>query len=225
MGTLYIVSTPIGNIEDISLRALNILKTVTAIFAEDTRRTGKLLSHYEIKTSTYSYHEHNVERAIPQVLSYLEKGDVALVSDGGTPLISDPGFKLVRELKRQNFKVEAVPGASAVLSALVVSGLPTDKFSFRGFLPRKSGKLEKEFREISDREETVIYYESPHRVNKSLPVMLSVFGEDRMVSVCRELTKIHEEVITGRLVEVVEAFKKKENIKGEFVVLVAKANN
>ena len=222
MGTLFIVATPIGNLADISSRAIETLKNVDLIFAEDTRRTGRLLSHFEIATRTKQYHEHNVERALPQVLAALESGDVALVSDGGTPLISDPGFKLVRAVTAKNFNVISIPGASAVIAALVVSGLPTDKFSFRGFLPKKSGKIQKEFEHISDREETVIYFESPYRILKTVKQIVDVLGGNRQIAVARELTKMNEEVLRGTSVNVYEQLSKKGAIKGEIVLLVAK---
>lgn len=222
MGTLFIVATPIGNLSDISARAIDTLKGVRTIFAEDTRRTGKLLTHYGIQTKTRQYHEHNVERAIPQVLGELELGDVALVSDSGTPLISDPGFKLVREVMHVGGKIVPIPGASAVISALVASGLPTDKFCFRGFLPKKAGKIQTEFSEISQREETVIYYESPYRILKTIKKITEILGSDRWIAVARELTKVNEEIITGPSKEVYERLGKKPVIRGEIVLLVAK---
>ncbi len=222
MNTLFIVSTPIGNLDDISFRAIETLKSVSIVFAEDTRRSSKLFSHFEIKTPLRPYHEHNVQDAIPEVLFALQSGDVALISDSGTPLISDPGFKLVRDARKSGFIVNAIPGASAVLSALVSSGLPTDKFSFRGFLPKKSSQMEKEFETIRDREETTIYYESPFRIQKTLDVISKILGENRIVSVCRELTKMHEEVQTASAGELQKLFSSRKP-KGEFVVLIAKS--
>jgi len=223
MGTLFIVSTPIGNLDDISARALGTLGKVSIIFAEDTRRTGKLLQHFGINIPLKSYHEHNVEKTIPYVISSLQDGAVALVSDSGTPLISDPGFKLVREVIGLGGKVVSVPGASALLTALVVSGLPTDKFSFRGFPPKKSGQLRKEFELVSDREETIIYYESPYRITKTLSAIKEILGEDRKVVVARELTKLHEEIFRGTVNEVLEILLHRGKIKGEIVLMIAKA--
>lgn len=222
MGTLFIVATPIGNLSDISSRAIDTLKEVHVIFAEDTRRTGKLLAHLGIQTRTSPYHEHNVEKAIPQVIKELEIGDVALVSDSGTPLISDPGFKLVREVVHMGGRVVPIPGASAVISALVASGLPTDKFCFRGFLPKKTGKIQAEFSEISQRDETVIYYESPYRILKTIEQVVGILGKDRWISVARELTKVNEEIMTGTSQDIYEKLCEKPVIKGEIVLLIGK---
>lgn len=222
MSTLYIVSTPIGNLEDITFRALETLKNVKVIFAEDTRRTGKLLFQYGLETPLKQYHEHNVEASIPKVLSALKEGDAALVSDSGTPLISDPGFKLVREAIKANAKVVSVPGASALLTALTASGLPTDKFCFRGFLPKKSGQLKNELNEIKDRAETVIYYESPYRILQTLETMEKVLNAERQIVVARELTKLHEEFIRGTINEVLIQLQSKISIRGEITLLVAK---
>lgn len=224
MNTLYIVATPIGNLADISSRAIETLKNVDLIFAEDTRRTGKLLSHFDIPTRTQRYHEHNVVRALPKVLAVLESGDVALVSDSGTPLISDPGFKLVREVVAKGFNVISIPGASAVLTALVVSGLPTDKFSFRGFLPKKLGKFQKELEYVSDCEETIIYFESPYRILKTVKQVVDVLGVNRQIAVVRELTKMNEEVLRGTSEKVYVELSKKSSIKGEIVLVIAKAS-
>ncbi len=219
MGTLFIVSTPIGNLGDITFRAVETLKTVDYILCEDTRVTGKLLNAYDISKKMVTLNDFNEEKLIGTVVGDLEKGlDVALVSDAGTPLVSDPGFKLVREAVSKNIRIEALPGASAVIDALAVSGLPTDKFLFLGFLPKKDGKrvelLKNTKGAISKVKSTVIIYESPFRVLKTLEQIKEVFGDIDVV-VCRELTKMHEEVVRGKISEAAQKIKP----KGEFVIL------
>jgi 16S rRNA (cytidine1402-2'-O)-methyltransferase len=219
MGTLFIVATPIGNLKDITLRSIEILKDVDYILCEDTRVTGKLLNAYDISKKMVVFNDFNEERLIDSLVGELQNGaNIALVSDAGTPLVSDPGFKLIREIASKNIKIEVLPGASAMTAALVMSGLPTDKFLFLGFLPKKNGKKEKLLQETKEAilivKATVIIYESPFRVLKTLDQIKSVFG-DIDVAVCRELTKIHEEVLRGRISEISTKLK----IKGEFVIV------
>ena len=220
MGTLYLVPTPLGNLKDITLRALDTLKEVDIIAAEDTRHTLKLLNHYEIKKPLLSYHEHNRREAGKKILELLAQGKhVALVTDAGTPGISDPGEDIVREALKEGYKVEALPGASALIVALAASGLTTSRFCFEGFLPRKAGEREKVLRELSRERRTMIFYEAPHRLLKTLEDLAKHFGEERQMVVARELTKIHEEYIRGSIAEVLSHFKEKEP-KGEFVLVV-----
>ena len=222
-GRLYVVSTPIGNLEDITYRAVRILKEVDWIACEDTRTTGHLLQHYGISTRTISYHEHNeVERA-PELFARLQDGESgAIVSDAGTPLLSDPGFRLVRGLVQARIKVEALPGASAVLAALVVSGLPTDQFHFGGFLPVKEGQRKRVFEALAHEPATLVFYEAPHRILESLADIAAVLGR-REIAVARELTKMYEEVLRGTAAEVLAVLESRDSIRGEFVILIAKA--
>ncbi len=218
-GTLFIVSTPIGNIKDITLRAIETLKDVDYILCEDTRKTGHLLNEYQISKKMVIFNDFNEERMINTVVGELEKGlRIALVSDAGTPLVSDPGYKLVREAISKNIKIEVIPGASGVIAALAISGLPTDKFLFLGFLPKKDGKREKLLTDtkeaVSKVKSTVIIYESPFRVLKTLAQIKNVFGDVDVV-VARELTKMHEETIRGKISEISAKIKP----KGEFVIL------
>lgn len=218
-GILYIVSTPIGNLKDISLRALEILKNVHLIAAEDTRRTKKLLSYYEIKTCLISYFEYNKRTRADFLLGKLEQGkDIALVSDAGTPLISDPGFYLISLAIKQGICLVPVPGASALLTALVVSGASTDRFVFEGYLPRKSKKREICLKEIAKEKRTLILYESPHRLLKTLRDLLNFLG-DKKIAICRELTKKFEEIKREKISELIAHFEKK-GIKGEFVIVI-----
>jgi len=222
LGTLYIVATPIGNLQDLSLRAIDILKTVDGIACEDTRKTGLLLHHISIKSHLISYYEQNESRRIPEILNALKNGlNIALVSDAGTPTISDPGFKLVRECVRQGIKVESIPGPSSVISALVVSGLPTDKFLFLGYPPRKPGHRKKLFENIASMiriiKVTIIMFEAPHKLLRTLSEIRDVFGDIDIV-IARELTKIHEEIRREKLSESISHFTKIAP-KGEFVVL------
>lgn len=219
-GTLYLVSTPIGNLEDITLRALRVLKEVDLIAAEDTRRTKKLLNHYQIKTPLTSYFEHSSFKKTQSLLSQLKKGtDIALVSEAGTPSISDPGFKLTKRAIENRLKVVPIPGASASIAALSASGLPTNSFIFEGFIPRKPGKRRNFFLSLKDQEKTLIFYESPRRLITTLKDLLAVLG-DRQIVIARELTKIFEEMIRGRTSEVIELLEDK-TIKGEITILVS----
>ena len=216
---LYIVPTPIGNMEDITLRALRVLKEADFVLCEDTRTTGNLLRHFEIEKRCIAYHIFNEHQQVTNMVNMIKAaGTVALTSDAGTPGISDPGFLLVRECLSAGIEVECLPGATALVPALINSGLPADKFYFHGFLPHKKGK-ESTLKSLSEREETVIFYESPFRLVKTLNMMLPIFGEERLVSVARELTKIHEENFRGTLAEAVAHFSSKE-VKGEIVVVV-----
>ncbi len=219
-GTLYIVPTPIGNLEDITLRALNILKQVDFIACEDTRQTVKILNHYGIKKNLVSFYSYNQFRRIPEILNGLKSGkSVALVSDGGTPGISDPGFFLVEAALKENIKVSSLPGPAAFVTALVGSGLPTDGFIFLGFLKRKAGKLKKELNEAASLEKTIVFYESPHRIKKTLLLCEEVFAKSSRTVLARELTKNFEEFIRGTLAEVSGSVKDRE-LKGEFVVMI-----
>ena len=217
--SLYLVPTPIGNMKDITLRALEILRTADTLLAEDTRQTGILLKHYELKASLQSFHIFNEHKILAGLIDRMKAGEVmALVSDAGTPGIADPGFLLVRECLHAGLSVECLPGPTALIPALVKSGFPTDRFAFEGFLPHKKGK-QSVLMKLADEERTVVFYESPHRLVKTLEQMINYFGEDRMVSVSRELTKVYEETCTARLKEVIAYFKEK-GIKGEIVVVV-----
>ena len=219
-GTLFIVSTPIGNLADITFRAVETLKTVSFIAAEDTRRTRKLLNHFDIKTKLISYYEHNRFARIPQILQHLESGkDVAVVTDAGTPGVSDPAYKLIRSVIRVDVKVEPIPGPSAFLTALVASGLPTDRFLFVGFLPPKKGRRKK-LSDLASPEATLILYENPKRVVKTLSDIATFLG-DRPAVVCRELTKVHEEIIRGTISELLSYFSQ-ESPRGECVIMIGK---
>ncbi len=219
MAKLYLVPTPIGNLEDITLRALRILKEVSLILAEDTRTTGKLLKHYEIHNRLQAYHIHNEHKALENIIQRLSDGEeMALVSDAGTPSISDPGFLLVRECVKNGIPVETLPGPTAFVPALVNSGFPSDRFFFEGFLPHKKGRQTR-LKELALSPHTLIIYESPHRLMKTLVQLIEFLGPERPVSVSRELTKIHEETIRGTLAEVSLFFKDK-GVKGEIVIVV-----
>ncbi len=223
MSKLYIVSTPIGNLEDITLRALNVLKSVNRILCEDTRVTKTLLSKYDIHIPTMSYHAQSSNSKHEAILKLLEEGeDLALVSDAGTPTLSDPGVMLVKQVREFLPEVEIipVPGASALLSALVSTGFSSAQFLYLGFLPHKKGR-ETLFKEISDSEKTVVFYESPHRIEKTLESLCEHLETNRKVAICRELTKMFEQVVIGTPSEVMEYFKiNKDKIRGEFVVVV-----
>ena len=222
-GRLYVVSTPIGNLEDITYRAVRLLGEVAWIACEDTRHTRRLLDHYNIRTPMVSYHEHNENERTAELIGQLEAGvNGALVSDAGTPLVSDPGYRLVRAAAAAGVVVEAVPGASAVLAALVASGLATDQFHFAGFLPPKQGARMRMLESLRDEAATVIYYEAPHRILETLEDMTSVLG-GREVVVARELTKMHEEILRGSAAEIHAQLAAREVVKGEFVVLVGRA--
>ncbi len=222
MGTLYLVPTPVGNLEDITQRALRILREADLILAEDTRTTGFLLKHFEIQNAMLSYHKFNEHQTVDRVVERLEGGEtVALVSDAGTPGISDPGFLVVREAVKAGVEVITLPGATAMIPALVSSGLPCDLFCFEGFLPQKKGRQTR-LKALEHEKRTMIFYESPRRVVKALEQMKEVFGEDRSVSVCREISKIHEESVRGSLQEVIRHFTETEP-RGEFVIVVGGA--
>lgn len=217
--SLYLVPTPIGNLKDITLRALEVLNSVNLILAEDTRTTGKLLKHYEIATKQKSYHIHNEHSQVDMLVARMEEGEqYAIVSDAGTPAISDPGFLLVRAAVEAGLGVECLPGATAFVPALAKSGLPTDRFVFEGFLPVKKGRQTK-LQILADEERTIVLYESPHRLKKMLGQIVEYFGEDRRISVSRELTKLYEETQTGPAHEVKAYFDAKE-IKGELVIII-----
>ncbi len=217
--SLYLVPTPIGNRGDITLRALEILKSVDAVLAEDTRTSGALLTHYGIQKPLVSFHIHNEHQSVERVVRRMTAGEsFALVSDAGTPGISDPGFLLVRACRQAGLGVECLPGATALIPALVQSGFPCDRFVFEGFLPHKKGK-QATLKRLADEDRTVVVYESPHRLMKTLEEMRAHFGDDRTLSVSRELTKIHEETFTGTIPEVTQHFQGKE-IKGEIVIVI-----
>jgi 16S rRNA (cytidine1402-2'-O)-methyltransferase len=213
---LYIISTPIGNLEDISLRALRLLDEVKLIAAEDTRTTRHLLKKYNIKTPITSYHEHNKLTKLDYLLNQLTEGDIALVSDAGTPLISDTGYELITSAIQYSIPVIPVPGPSAFLAALVASGLPTDQFIFLGYLPRRKNDRRKLLQSLANETRTITAFEAPHRLLRSLDDMLEILG-DRSIAVCRELTKIHEEIFRGRITQAIEHFKQP---KGEFTLIL-----
>ena len=218
-GILYICGTPIGNLEDITLRSLKVLKEVNLIAAEDTRHTLKLLNHYQINTKVTSYYEYNKFKKAPYLVEILKNGqDIALVSDAGMPGISDPGYVLINLALKNNIELIPIPGVSALITALVVSGLPIDKFVFEGFLPRKIKERKKYFKSIENEERTIIFYETPHRLKKALKDMFEILG-DRKIVIARELTKKYEEIIRGNLIQVLDEINTKE-IKGEITLIV-----
>lgn len=222
MGTLYIVPTPVGNVEDMTLRAIRILKEVDLVLAEDTRTSGILLKHFEIKQQLMSHHKFNEHGTSGSVVSRLLSGqNVALISDAGTPGISDPGFFLVREAVRAGIEVQTLPGATAFVPALVSSGLPCDRFCFEGFLPQKKGRQTR-LEQLRSEQRTMVFYESPYRLLKTLGQLAEVFGADRQASVCREISKVHEESVRGTLQELAEHFTQTEP-RGEIVIVVAGA--
>ncbi len=217
--SLFLVPTPIGNLGDITIRGLDVLKQVDTILAEDTRTSGMLLRHYEISKPLQSFHIFNEHKTLTGLIQRMQSGEtMALISDAGTPGISDPGFLLVRECLKAGLKIESLPGATALIPALVNSGFPTDRFVFEGFLPHKKGK-QTALKRLAEEERTIVVYESPHRLVKTLEQMIEFFGENRLVSVSRELTKLYEETFTGTLIEVVTHFKSKE-VKGEIVIVI-----
>ena len=220
MGDLYVVATPIGNLEDISIRALRTLETVGLIAAEDTRTTRKLLVRYKINTPVTSYNENNNRIKLPYLMESLNTKDIALVSDAGTPCISDPGYRIVNLAKRSGIEVVTIPGASAVTAALSISGLPTDHFFFEGFLPKKKGRQGR-FKFLSELEASVVIYESPMRIIKTLNNISTYMGSNRVLSVCREITKKFEEAFIGTVDEALDYFSQKKP-KGEFVIVIAK---
>ena len=219
MGILYVVPTPVGNMEDITLRALRILKEADLILAEDTRTSGKLLKQYDIHNHLQSHHKFNEHGTSQAVVEKLKAGQtIALISDAGTPGISDPGFYLVREAVAAGVEVQCLPGATALIPALVSSGLPDDRFCFEGFLPQKKGRQTR-LESLREETRTMVFYESPYRVLKTLQQFAEVFGDDRKVSCCREISKVHEESVRGTLAEVIAHFKETEP-RGEFVIVV-----
>jgi len=220
---LYIVPTPVGNLEDITLRALRVLKEADLILAEDTRTSGKLLQHYNISTHRQSYHKFNEHAEVERLVERLEAGEtMALVSDAGTPGISDPGFLIVRECVKAGVKVECLPGATALVPAVVCSGLPCDRFAFEGFLPQKKGRASR-LAALKEEQRTMVFYESPYRLQKTLEQMTDTFGGDRQAAVCREISKIHEECLRGT-VEQLAAHYREHEAKGECVIVVAGKN-
>lgn len=222
-GILYLVATPIGNLEDMTFRALRILKEVDLVAAEDTRHSRKLFNHYGVQTPLTSYFAHNEAVKGERILELLQQGkSVALITDAGTPAISDPGFLLVRACREQNLPVTAVPGASAVIAALSVAGLPTERFAFEGFLPPKSSARSKIFKALGEEKRTLVFYEAPHRLVASLTDLISELGADREVAVVRELTKLHEEVFRGTAGEALAHFEQ-DRVRGEIVLLLGPA--
>ena len=219
-GTLYLVATPIGNLEDITARALRVLAAVDIVACEDTRRTGLLLHHFGIKTRTRSYHEHNEQTRTAELCAMLERGaNVALVSDAGTPAVSDPGYRLVRACIERSLRVVPVPGAAAFVAALVVSGLPTDEFYFGGFLPARANARRARLAAVRALDATLIFYEAPHRIAHALADAREILGE-RQAAVARELTKLHEEIARGRLSELAARFTPDHTARGEMVLLI-----
>lgn len=217
--SLFLVPTPIGNLGDMTMRGLEVLKSVDTILAEDTRTSGTLLKHYNISKPLQSFHIFNEHKALAGLIKRMMDGEtMALISDAGTPGISDPGFLLVRECIQSGLKVDSLPGATALIPALVKSGFPTDRFVFEGFLPHKKGK-QTTLKRLAEEDRTIIVYESPHRLVKTLEQMVEFFGADRRVSVSRELTKLYEETVTDSLTQVIAHFKSKE-VKGEIVLVI-----
>ena len=220
MGKLYVVPTPVGNLEDMTFRAIRVLKEADLILAEDTRTSSVLMKHYEIKNPMMSHHKFNEHKTVEGIVSRILAGQtVALVSDAGTPAISDPGFLVVRECVRNGIEVQCLPGATAFVPALVSSGLPNDRFCFEGFLPQKKGRQSR-LQSLQEEKRTMIFYESPYRLVKTLTQFAEYYGADRQVAVCREISKIHEECVHGSLTEVIAHFTAHEP-KGEIVVVLA----
>ena len=219
MGTLYLVATPIGNLDDMTLRAIHVLESVPLVAAEDTRRTLKLLTHFGLRRPLVSLHAHNEARQLQTIVGRLAQHDIALVSDAGTPALSDPGVRLVSAAVAAGFPVVPIPGPSAVLAALVSSGLPTNQFTFLGFLPRKRGELQRLIKDAGEAKRTFVFFESPHRVQKTLAIMASALGPRSLV-VAREITKVHEEFLRGTPATLLEHFAKSPP-RGELTVVVA----
>ena len=226
-GTLYIVATPIGNLSDITAHAIDCLKSVAIIACEDTRTSGKLLNHFNIPTKTWAYNDHNAEVQTPKLIEILQSGqNIALISDAGTPLISDPGFRLVRACHQAGIKVSPVVGASAAIAALSVAGLPSDKFYFYGFLPAKTAGRQSELTKIKDLTATLIFYEAPHRIVECIDDMITVLGDNRQVTFCREITKTFETIYPSTLGELKQFVASDANQqKGEMVLVVAGSND
>ncbi len=223
MGKLYIIPTPVGNLEDMTFRAIRLLKEVDLILAEDTRTTGFLLKHFEIQNKMQSYHKFNEHKTIAYIIDRLNAGEnIGLVSDAGTPGISDPGFLIGRECIKAGIEIECLPGATALIPALVSSGIPCDKFYFEGFLPQKKGRMTR-FKELAEISTTIVLYESPHRVLKTLTQLAEYMGEERYAATCREISKLHEETLRGTLAEQIVHFTTKAP-RGEFVIIIAGKN-
>jgi 16S rRNA (cytidine1402-2'-O)-methyltransferase len=221
LSTLFIVATPIGNLEDMSERAQNVLKTVSYIACEDTRTSGVLLKHFNISTPTFAFHQHNEHQKVEHIMNILDaRQNVAIISDAGMPGISDPGFLAVRAAHKAGHSVSVIPGPDAATTALVASGLPCDKYVFEGFLPQKKGR-QKRLKQLVDEDRTIIFYESPYRLTKLLQELRTYMGDQRMGAVCRELTKKFEEIVRGSLKSLFDTFELREEIKGEIVVVVA----
>lgn len=224
MGKLYIVPTPVGNLDDFTFRAIKVLKMVDMVLAEDTRTSSVLMKHYDIHTPLKPHHKFNEHQQVANVVERLQAGmDIALISDAGTPGISDPGFLLSRECARAGIEVETLPGPTAFVPALVDSGLPCDRFCFEGFLPQKKGRMSR-LQALKDEERTVVLYESPYRIVKLLEQVIEVMGEERPMSITREISKVHEETVRGTAGELLAHFRENEP-KGEFVVLIGGASN
>lgn len=224
MGKLYVVPTPVGNMEDMTFRAIRILKEADLILAEDTRTSGILLKHYEIKNAMQSHHKFNEHQTVESIVNRIKGGQtIALISDAGTPGISDPGFLVVRECVRNGIEVQCLPGATAFVPALVSSGLPDERFCFEGFLPQKKGRMTR-LNALKEETRTMIFYESPYRLVKTLTQFSEIFGTDRPVSVCREISKIHEESVRGTLEEVIAHFTETEP-RGEIVIILGGKEN
>lgn len=222
-GKLYLVPTPIGNLEDMTFRAIRVLKEADLVLAEDTRTSAPLLKHFGIEKKVFAHHQHNEHQSSGEIVRFLKEGkNIALISDAGTPAISDPGFYLVREALKNDIEVECLPGATAFVPALVNSGFPTDRFCFEGFLPLKKGRQTR-YKQLAEEERTIILYESPHRFLKTLDEMATYFGSERQVSVSRELTKLFEETVRGTIAEV-KLYFETHPVKGEFVICVAGAS-
>jgi 16S rRNA (cytidine1402-2'-O)-methyltransferase len=216
---LYIVPTPIGNLEDMTFRAIHVLKSVDIILAEDTRTSAPLLKHFGIDKKVFAHHQHNEHKAVQEIIRLLKEGNqIALISDAGTPAISDPGFLLVREAIKEGLDVQCLPGATAFVPALVNSGLPNDRFCFEGFLPVKKGRQTR-LKSLADEKRTMIFYESPHRILKTIDEFIQIFGADRPASISREISKMYEETVRGTLTDIKTHFETNP-VKGEFVVCV-----
>lgn len=222
MGILYLVPTPVGNLEDITYRALRILREANLILAEDTRTSGNLLRHFEIRNAMISYHKFNEHQTVSGIVERLKRGEnIAVISDAGTPGISDPGFLVAREAIQAGIQVVALPGPTAFVPALVSSGLPCDRFAFEGFLPPKKGRMTR-LESLQAETRTMIFYESPHRIVKTLAQFIEFYGAERQIAVCREISKLHEECVRGTLAEVLAHFEEEEP-RGEFVMILAGA--
>jgi 16S rRNA (cytidine1402-2'-O)-methyltransferase len=220
VGTLYLVATPIGNLEDITLRALRTLREVDLVAAEDTRHTRKLLESHDIRTPLLSYHDHNKQLRVTEILAHLQSGSVALVSDAGTPLLSDPGYRLVNAALDKGHEVVPIPGPAAPIAALVASGLPTDSFQFVGYLPRKAAARRKLLASLASQSVTIVAFEAPHRLQATLEDLEQTFGAQRAIAVCRELTKVHEEIVRGPVGEIAAHYAGEEP-RGEITLVIA----